>query len=396
LHSDSLTIYTADYLLTPEGLKANWFLYIQNGRIIALADNVANSNIITLKGILSPGFINAHCHLELSNCKGLIPKQTGMVKFLEAVGAIRRRADTLPDSEISAYIAAQQQYAQGVDVICDISNTGLSARFQSDASVPMIRGFVELFGLNNAQAATIFENGKRILAAFQPDTAQLTPHAPYSISEKLLSLFKDYYSTANSHSPLSIHLLESEAEVALFQRKDTPFDAFFKSIGAVFKTTAPNPVSFFEHIFPANTPILWVHLTEATHFDLHKLSTLYPNSYFCLCPQANRYINNKIPDIALFLAYPDRVCIGTDSLAGNDALDLLSEISLLQTHKPFIPLTFWLKAITENPAHFLGIKSYGLIPGSQSGVVLIQNIDLKNLSILPQTTAKRITDALLK
>ena len=48
--------------------------------IAAVTD--AGDDIEKFRGILSPGFINAHCHLELSHMKGFIPEKTGLVDFI--------------------------------------------------------------------------------------------------------------------------------------------------------------------------------------------------------------------------------------------------------------------------------------------------------------------------
>ena len=42
----------------------------------------AGPGIEFLNGILTPGFVNAHCHLELSHLKNSMAIQTGLVDFL--------------------------------------------------------------------------------------------------------------------------------------------------------------------------------------------------------------------------------------------------------------------------------------------------------------------------
>ena len=42
----------------------------------------AGGDIEIFKGLLSPGFVNCHCHLELSHMKDVIENGTGLVDFL--------------------------------------------------------------------------------------------------------------------------------------------------------------------------------------------------------------------------------------------------------------------------------------------------------------------------
>src|SRR5689334_7253793 len=47
--------------------------------------NEAGEGVQQLNGILTPGLINCHCHLELSHLKNVIPPHTGLIEFLCSV-----------------------------------------------------------------------------------------------------------------------------------------------------------------------------------------------------------------------------------------------------------------------------------------------------------------------
>src|SRR4051812_12385643 len=77
----------------------------QNGIVQEIVDHVdAGENIEKLDGILTPGFINCHCHLELSHMRGLIPENTGLVDFVFSVVTQRH----FPDEEILQAIEAAE------------------------------------------------------------------------------------------------------------------------------------------------------------------------------------------------------------------------------------------------------------------------------------------------
>src|SRR5690606_5699057 len=76
-----------------------------------------------------------------------------------------------------------------------------------------------------------------------------------------------------------------------------------------------------------------VHNVHTDEADLQwAMSESLPPLFWCVCPGANLYIGNGLPDISLMKRYGARMVIGTDSLASNEQLDLLEEIRILQKH----------------------------------------------------------------
>jgi cytosine/adenosine deaminase-related metal-dependent hydrolase len=53
------------------------------GELIKMED--AGDDVEYQPGILSPGFVNCHCHLELSYLHKVIPENTGLVEFVSQV-----------------------------------------------------------------------------------------------------------------------------------------------------------------------------------------------------------------------------------------------------------------------------------------------------------------------
>ena len=84
--------FRADQLFTGQEMAGEDAVLVmdEEGRvqtILPLAE--AGDGVEQLRGILSPGFINCHCHLELSHMKGILPEKTGLVDFL--LGVLRSR-----------------------------------------------------------------------------------------------------------------------------------------------------------------------------------------------------------------------------------------------------------------------------------------------------------------
>ena len=64
--------FKADYLFTGQKFLDNSSVLItdEKGKILDIVDESdAGQDVEVFNGIISPGFINAHCHLELSHLK---------------------------------------------------------------------------------------------------------------------------------------------------------------------------------------------------------------------------------------------------------------------------------------------------------------------------------------
>ena len=109
---------------------------------------------------------------------------------------------------------------------------------------------------------------------------------------------------------------------------------------------------------------------------------------YCLCVNANRYIEDKIPPIELFIKHSCDVVLGTDSYSSNWQLNIAKEIETVLTTSYFKDLPYEvgletvLKWATSNGASALRIDDqYGSFKkGKQPGIVLLQDIASSNLS----------------
>ncbi len=313
-------------------------------------------------GLICPAFVNAHCHLELSHLKGQIPRHTGMAGFVRTLQPLRDKFSE--DEKLAAMHAAMQEMHQGgIAAIGDICNGVTSLQVKQAHPDFLFHNFIELFGLNPAMAEEIFMRGLELLREFGRHTS-ITLHAPYSMSVALRDKLLEY--ARRREWPQSIHMLESEEERQLFEDLEGPLMAFIRDIGAVFQAhTYRSVVDFVTESLPHNCNVLLVHNTEMTSPELDFIAKGWPRSFFVLCPEANRYIHGTLPDAPTFAAYPDRICLGTDSLAGNDRLSILSEMHALQSAFS-LPSELLLRWATLNGAKALAldVSRFEVVPGS--------------------------------
>lgn len=325
------------------------------------------SNITVYDGVLTPGFVNTHCHLELSHLKGQIPEKTGLINFIKQVLAKRQQPDDLVLAAIAQ--ADEQMYRNGIVAVGDISNVQLSKQSKLSSAI-MYHTFVEIFGFNKP-AAPVLEAGLALKQAFAPLKASVVPHAPYSVAE---SLFNAINTITQSDDLMSIHNQETVAENELFERKTGDFVDFLSAANLLGHEAATGKTAIHYHLplLPNHVNTLMVHNTFTSKADIDFAKRTHRQLFWCLCPNANLYIEDALPDVNLLQQENVNITLGTDSLASNHQLNILAEMQTLQQHLN-IPFTTSLTWATLNGAKFLEIDAqYGSLEvGKKPGILSI-------------------------
>ena len=326
----------------------------------------------TVDGIICPGFINAHCHIELSHLKNKIPQHNGLVAFVQKV--MMQRGAAAAEKQEAMRLAEKELYDSGTVAVGDICNTTDSLSLKKNSDMYW-QNFIEVSGFVEAGAQKRCEEALAVLDTFTAQgqlCSSLSPHAPYSVSEKLFRLIN----SATANNIISIHNQESPAENELYKNKSGDFLSLYKNFGIDISGFIPTGKSSFGSWLPyfdKRQKIISVHNTFTDQDDLQILSHGNDLLYFCLCPNANLYIENRLPDPELFMKNNRRIVIGTDSYASNTQLNIFEEIKTLRKYFPAIPFEEILRWATLNGSLALGIAGkYGSFEkGKQPGVVLI-------------------------
>lgn len=354
------------------------------------------NELIHYKGILCPGFVNTHCHLELSWAKGLISEGDGLDYFIWQLEKFRKSVSEsflLKSIENEAYHMTQS----GVVATADIANGNYTASYKNK-SREYFHTFVEVFGSNPAYAQVIFEKAEHIKSQFQNNqqngSVSLTPHATYSLSNDLFELV-----ASTSHGKiLSIHHQENNDENLFFKDGSGPIGSRRKAFNPDlpdFPGTGKSPMESVANYFDHAQKLLLVHNTVTGQQDIDFIENYFSDVYWCFCPNANLYIEKKLPDINLFRSNGCKITLGTDSLASNHQLSILEEMKTIQQHFPEIPFAELLTWATLNGAAFLGVDSTlgSFEKGKKPGIVLIENTDSQTLQLNPDSTSRLIIPA---
>ena len=378
------------YPVSSEPIENGVIGYFSNGEITSVlsqeeATKLEITDIARYKGVLVPGFVNTHCHLELSHMRNKIAEKTGLPNFIK--GILAQRQQTERDIINAMESADQEMYENGIVAVGDIANLLISKSIKLKSKI-YYHTFVEVFGFNRP-SKPIIEAGMQLKNDFKPLKASIVPHAPYSVSS---TLFEEINLVTEETDILSIHNQETEGENQLFETGTGKFADFFAELGIAQSEahhSGKNSISYHLPQLPKNVNTLLVHNTMSKKADIDLAKTTHQQLYWCLCPNANLYIEGVLPDVALFREENLKITVGTDSLASNHHLSILEELLTLQDNKA-VPFDELIKWATLNGAEFLGIEhQYGsLEKGKKPGLILL---DLDNdKQIKTNTQLKRL------
>lgn len=335
-------------------------------------------------GIICPGFINAHCHLELSYLKGKISPGHGLAGFIQDLIPERAKA-TDTETLLAAEKADAEMTSNGIVVVADISNSAISIPVKKRSRI-FYHSFIEIFDLHPDKANEVFERGSKLFNEFEKSnlSASIVPHSPYSVSRKLLKLISD--EAYRKNSLLSIHNQESAGENEMFLTGKGDFFNELNKISGAFNewkaTGFRSLASTFVHL-PKCNKIQFIHNTYSNTEDVRWAHLYNLFVWWCFCPNANLFIENKLPDIDMFRNEVAKITIGTDSYASNNSLSILDELKTIQKFFSKISLQELIRWSTLNGAEFLGLhRKFGSIEkGMKPGLNHIGGIDIDRLEL---------------
>lgn len=352
----------------------------EDGRVRAVESRAGHdpASLDIRKGVLIPGFVNAHCHLELSHMRGKVDTGTGLIPFITSVVTQRNvAAERIAEAIVQA---ETEMYEGGIVAVGDISNAVDTFAVKSRGRLRYYT-FVELFDfLQDAGAEKAMQDWTAVYEQLEPapgSQKSLVPHAPYSVSRTLFQRIRDY--NASAGQTISIHNQETPPETTLFTEKTGGFLDFYGKFGISldnFQATGKTSIHYaIANLNPAQRT-LFVHNTLSTRDDISAAATWSPNCYWATCPNANLYIENRLPDYQVFLDTQARVCIGTDSLTSNWQLSVLEEMKTIARFQSYVPFETLLRWATLNGAQALGFEdSLGSIEvGKSPGIVLLEGL----------------------
>lgn len=348
-----------------------------------------------MDGAIVPGFVNTHCHVELSHLHRKFVKGTGMAGFIDQINALRDWAGFDVKQEL-VQEWMDKMWNGGVSAMADISNDDSSFAVKKSHKM-YTRTFLEVFGSEPQMCEGVMNDvaGLQKTADEAGIDAAPTPHSCYTMSPALLSASA---AAGLKSGYLSYHSQESQEEE----------DLLLTGTGAMYENRVRNNMStppvtgesslkyFISRLAdakpaPYEEHILLVHNVCLGQDDIDAAKKVMKNVYWAVCPLSNMFIHNALPPIDLMRENALAITVGTDSLSSNDDLDMMKEIVCLHVNFPHVPMNEIFTWACKNGACFLGKEAElgSIVPGKKPGIVFVDKVD-ENGFVTADSRSERI------
>ncbi len=319
--------------------------------------------------ILLPGLVNAHTHLEYSCLYEQIKPQKNFSGWLLEIIQLKKNI-----SKNQIVLGIQKHIISlkklGIILVGEVTNTGLAAPLLEEQKLSG-NIYYELVGDCSFQE---YLNTEKKLKEEAP-SFHISPacHAPHTVPLDILKKVKAYIHQKRLYT--SIHLSESMDENKWIQKLNGSFSDLIQTKALLQNPFFGKGLSPTQYLYKNNflsPKVLCVHCAHPLPQDFSLLKKT--GSYIALCPRSNQYTGTGLPPIKKLLKYKILLCLGTDSLASNDDLDLWNEMRFFKKHFPFLTLPFILRMATLHGAHALGFgNEYGSIEkGKKAKLIFIK------------------------
>jgi cytosine/adenosine deaminase-related metal-dependent hydrolase len=306
-------------------------------------------------GLLTPGLLNAHVHLDYSYLLGQLPGGAGIVPWLRAMIAARRAfvpADASA-ADAACRAALRSALAAGTTTLWDIDSLGWGRAALAESGVPSI-SFKEWIAPSRRRWQEAWKAFQATQASpgvaapshpshpsnpshsshsshpFHPSTflagpaPGLSPHAPCTVCPEGLRALADL--AAERRLPLAIHLAESPEERELLVEGRGALRDLLAELGddpVVELGVGRGAIARAEEAGLLGPATLAIHANLPDPGDAERLAR--SGAVVVFCPRSHRFFGYPPYPLGDYLKAGARLALGTDSLASNASLDMREE-----------------------------------------------------------------------
>lgn len=271
---------------------------------------------------LLPGFVNAHCHMDLSHLRQRVPFQGSFTEWIRALVALRA-----PLTEDGIRRATGELQNSGVTTLVD--HVGASSELSHIIDTPLRQQlFLEVIGVTAETADESLELQRQRARILQDRgiAATPSPHATYSVHPGV-------FQKMSPSGPLSIHCAEGDEEWELFTKGRGNLWGFVNS--TVRGGEYHSPMHYLaQHNLLPHSPWFAVHCNTLTDGDMALLKK--SQATVVHCPRSHAFFNHPPFPLEKLRAAGVPVAIGTDSLASCPNFDFLEELRALREEFGFL------------------------------------------------------------
>jgi cytosine/adenosine deaminase-related metal-dependent hydrolase len=346
---------------------------VQGDRILAVGPTavVAEGRRVDFgDAVITPGFVNAHAHLEFS----LLRKPLGeaglpFADWILEVLEYRRSPEFDPSSATLAGL--KESVGHGVTTIGDIASCVPDLLFETPPGDIDVTSFVELIGLSEARAASQM---RRLDELKVPNVGTssarrgISPHAPYTVRGNLSEAA--VRASKRLNIPLAFHLAESREELRLLDTHDGPLADYLGKLGAWDDAAIPpgtRPLDYLRVLQTAARSLI-VHGNYLQDDEIDYISANADSMAVIYCPRTHAYFGHDPHPLPTLLERGAVVALGTDGRCTNPDLNLRAELRQVAEAFPMLAPEIILQLGTLNGARALGLAGEcgSLSPGKRA------------------------------
>ncbi len=358
-HSAGLVTHQARWVVVDQHtILQNGYVVVQDGLIVEIGKGkkIRKDSVVDHgNGVILPGLVNAHTHLELCALKNRVKPENGFQSWVQEL--LAERASLEPENiQKESALGIEHLLSSGCIAAGDISTMGITKDFFMNSQLLGI-WFQECLG-NDLDTSLSCRKGPR-------QSISLAGHAPHTTSPEFLGKLKAI--TSKGKCPFSIHLAESREESIFIASGKGEWADFLTERGIDFSFWSignnRTPIQHADQIGLLDSNTIAVHVIQSNEKDFKILQE--KGSSVCLCLRSNHTLHGELPDVPSMLKNRINLCLGTDSLASVDTLSIFDEMTCMANHFPEIPPADILAMATENGANALGLDGWAgtLVPG---------------------------------
>ncbi|MBA4368328.1 MAG: hypothetical protein C0403_11915 [Desulfobacterium sp.] len=381
-HSAGPVTHQAGWIVVDQNtILQNGYVVVQDGLIaeIGKGKKISNNSVVDHgDGVILPGLVNAHTHLELCALKNRVKPENGFQSWVQELLAERDELEPETIQKESA-LGIEHLLSSGCIAAGDISTMGITKDLFIHSQLMGI-WFQECLG-NHSDTNLGCRKGPR-------QSISLAGHAPHTTSPELLGRLKTL--TSKGKLPFSIHLAESREEAVFVASGKGEWADFLTERGIDFSFWGIGnnltPIQYADQIGLLDSNTIAVHVIQSDENDFKILQK--NGASVCLCLRSNHALHGELPDVPSMLKNRINLCLGTDSLASVDTLSVFDEMAFAANHFPEIPPADILEMATKNGAKALGLNGLAgtLVPGGIGSFIYLD---------LPADNVKQLMESII-
>ena len=372
-------ILKARYVVPVDGpVSENGCIVVDGGRIRSVGpaiDHEGESATDFGAAVLTPGFVNAHTHLELTGRAGRVPPTPDFVDWLRRLMVIRNAQPATRETlQAAVREGISQSLAAGVTALGDITTAPAWTREALAESGVSAVSFGEVAAIGRRRHLL----AERLAAAAAATRATarmrigISPHAPYTVAPDAMRACAER--ARSIEAPLCTHLSETPEEERFTRFADGPLAEFLRDLNVwdqSISASGCSPIELAERTGLLSDRTVIAHANYVSDADVERIARW--GASVAYCPRTHAAFGHAAHRFREMLTAGINVCVGTDSLASNPSLSVLDELRFLHRRHPDIAAAELLAMGTIRGARALGLanETGSLTPGKYADLAVI-------------------------